>query len=150
MSSRKQLAVDTNIIMDAVKADGAADVVQAELDAAREIGARLLTENIMVYSTKIEQEWTAKGLLRSNTLLLSLARFDRMKQVVARHLNHGQVRDLGEFVDRDDQPFVLVAAVIDDGSRLLITRDPKTVQVESRRYVKKEFKVVVKKASELV
>jgi arginine repressor len=104
----------------------------------------------MVYSTKIEQEWTAKGLLRSNTLLLSLARFDRMKQVVARHLNHGQVRDLGEFVDRDDQPFVLVAAVIDDGSRLLITRDPKTVQVESRRYVKKEFKVVVKKASELV
>ena len=152
MSSHKQIAVDTNIIMDAVKADGAADVAPDELAAARGIGALLLTANILVYSKKMEQEWTSKGLLGSNSnkLLLDLLRHERMKQVTPLRVSGGQARDLGQFVDPDDQPFVLVAAVIRDRPRLLITRDPKTVRDPSRRYVKKEFKVVVKKASEHV
>lgn len=150
MSDRKQLAVDTNILMDAVKPDGAADVPDDELRAAREVGTKLLTEFVLVYSKKIEQEWTAKGLVSSNSLLTNLLRNDRLRLVVVARLNGGQVRELGKHVDRDDQPFVLAAAVIDDGARVLVTRDPKTTLPESRRHVKKEYGVAVKKASEFI
>lgn len=148
MSSRKQLAVDTNIIMDAVKPDGAEDVDPDELCAARELGARLLTENVLVYSSKVEQEWTAKNLLRPDSILSTLARHDRLKKVKPLRLSRGQEQMLGQHVDLDDQPFVLVAAVIDDGTRILATRDPKTTIDSSRRYVKKNFSVLVKKATE--
>jgi hypothetical protein len=149
MSSSKQLAVDSNILMDSTKPDSATDVEPVELKAAREVGAQLLTDYSLVYNKKIEQEWIAKGIT-SNPLLLQLLRMERLKFVVSGSLNGGQAQQMAKYVDSDDQPFVLAAAAIDDGARVLVTRDPKTTLKESRRWIKKEFGVEVKTASEFV
>jgi len=150
MSERRQLAVDTNALMDAVKPDGASDVSEQELKAARELGARLLTQHVVVYSKKIQQEWQAKGLVGSNKLLTDLARLDRLHMVSPRSLSGGQVRECSEHVDKDDQPFVLAASMIDPAPRVLVTRDPKTTRGASRYYVRNKFAVIVKTAGEFV
>jgi hypothetical protein len=148
MSRSPQLAVDTNTLMDATKPDGAADVDHSELVAAREVGARLLTSHILVYSKKVYQEWDAKGVTRSNKLLLDLLRQDRVKLVSPPSLRRGQVAECCKYVDEDDQPFVLAATAIEDKKKVLVTRDPKTTEKDSRRYVKKTFSVLIMKASE--
>jgi hypothetical protein len=145
------IVIDTNVLMDAMKLDGALDVAAAELAAARALVARLLSDEelLLAYADGMLPEWKQKKLFEEDMVLRILEDKGKLTKLKPRRLSGGQKADLGPHVAHDDQVFVLTAAEISGQKKKpCVTRDPRTTMNSSRRYVKATFDVTVLLASE--
>jgi hypothetical protein len=141
---------DTTVLMDMTKPESATDVPAIELQAARVILVQLLSGDSLqlAYSNGMLSEWVTKGLLEEDAIVRTLMDQDKFRKVKAMKISGGKIADLQEYVDFDDQVFVLSAAALPDQMRPCVTRDPKTTRKGSRREVKRLFGVTVLLASE--
>lgn len=152
MDDVKTVVADTNVIMDAGKERGAPDVADEELEAAWKILEHVIEGDLCIaYSRSILNEWRAKGLFnQEDSVLRMLIDMERLVAVEPMRVRRAAQNALGCHVDHDDQCFVFAAAALVERVKLLVTRDPRTLRPKARRFVKKNYSVIVAMASEFV